>query len=64
MGRKPVNWHVWCWDGKRFDLVWNDLLMWEAYQLITWRNQRAEAQGSEIRYVATRDGEAPTLEVA
>lgn len=61
MGRVPTIWHVWHWDGSKFDLVWHDLNITEAREVVAWRNERAEAQGSPNRYVATLDGMDPVL---
>lgn len=63
MGRKAVaNWHVWCWDGSEFDLVYCDITRTEADDIIRYNNERLERTGSGKRYVRVRDGEAPSLE--
>ena len=62
MGRKALNnWHVYCWNGTEFDLVWFDLERSEAHNLIAWRNRRAEDSSSPIRYVMCKDGDPPRL---
>lgn len=62
MPRPLIMWHVWCWDGKRFELVYHDLVRLEAERAVTWNNRRLEEVESLKRYVMARDGESPVLE--
>lgn len=61
MGRIAKAWHVWHWDGTKFDLVWHDLPRSEAESLTRWRNARAIDAGTPHRYVMQEDGLAPII---
>lgn len=62
MARKAMpHYHVWHWNGEAFDLVWHDLLLDEARELATWRNDRAEEISSPNRYVVAIDGVDPVI---
>lgn len=62
MARRAMpNYHVWHWNGERFEVVWHDITRKEAFELADWRNERAILQGSVTRYVVAVDGRDPVL---